>query len=168
VTTPGTVSDDPKDSFSPTGQGVAAIPVTIPAGTTVARFQLFAEDASAGSDLDLYVFKGSTQVGSSGGGTAAEQVTLRNPAAGTDYTVYVHGFATAGNAPSPFKLYDWLVGNTAAGNMAVAAPATATVGGTGTINLTFSGLTAGTKYLGAVAYTGTASSTNPTIVSVTP
>src|SRR5262249_2679395 len=154
---------------SPTGQGVTAIgPLTIPAGTTVARFQLFNEDASPGSDIDLYVYKGTDRVGSSTGGTAAERVTLRGPAAGTDYTVYIHGFATAGNQPSPFKLYSWLVPSSSAGNMTVATPATATIAGTGTINLTFSGLTAGTKYLGAVAYTGTASVADPTIVSITP
>ena len=38
--------------------------------------------------------------------------------------------------------------------MTVAAPTTATIGGTGAINLTFSGLTAATKYLGSVAYGG--------------
>ena len=166
TTNTGTVADDPHDSFSPTGDGVVSFPVTIAAGTTVARFQLFAEDASSGSDLDLYVFKGTTQVGSSTGGTAAEQVTLRDPAPGTDYTVYIHGFATAGGAPSPFKLYTWLLGNTSAGNMTVSTPASATIGGTGTVNLTFAGLAAGTKYLGSVAYTGTASATSPTIVRV--
>jgi hypothetical protein len=52
--------------------------------------------------------------------------------------------------------------------MSVTAPATATNGATGTINLTFSGLTAGTKYLGSVAYGGTAGLPNPTIVRVDP
>jgi subtilisin family serine protease len=165
ATTPGTVSNDPGGSFSPGGPGTVAIPVTIAANTTVARFQLFNEDASPGSDIDLYVFRGTTQVGSSGGGSAAEQVTLRNPAADT-YTVYIHGFATAGGAPSPFKLYTWLLGNTAAGNMSVTAPAAATIATTGTINLAFSGLAAATKYLGSVAYTGDASVTRPTIVRV--
>ena len=50
--------------------------------------------------------------------------------------------------------------------MTVTAPAAAHVGGTGTINLTFSGLTAGTKYLGSVAYGGAAGMPNPTIVRV--
>jgi hypothetical protein len=139
--------------------------VTIPANTTVARFQLFNADVSPGSDIDLYVFRGTTQVGSSGGGSAAEQVTLRNPAADT-YTVYIHGFATAGGTPSPFKLYTWLLGNTAAGNMSVTTPAAATIATTGTINVAFSGLAAATKYLGSVAYTGDASVTRPTIVRV--
>jgi len=52
--------------------------------------------------------------------------------------------------------------------MAVTAPPAATLGVSGTINLTFSGLTSGTKYLGSVAYSGTAGMPNPTIVRVDP
>jgi hypothetical protein len=52
--------------------------------------------------------------------------------------------------------------------MTVAAPATATHGGTGTITLTFSGLTTGTKYLGSVAYSGSVGMPSPTIVRVDP
>jgi subtilisin family serine protease len=165
TTTPGTVSDDPGDSFSPGGPGTVSIPVTIPAGTTYARFQLFNEDASAGSDIDLYVFRGTTQVGASTSGTSAEQVNLVDPPA-DNYTVWIHGFATAGGTPSPFKLYHWLLGSTSAGNMAVSAPAAAVTGASGTINLTFSGLASGTKYLGSVAYAGIAGLPNPTIVRV--
>ena len=106
---------------------------------------------------------GATLVGSSGSGTSAEEVNLLNPAAGT-YTVVVQGWGVAGS--SPFKLHTWLLGSTAAGNMTVSAPASATIGGTGAINLTFSGLTAGTKYLGSVAYSGIAGLPNPTIVRV--
>ena len=50
--------------------------------------------------------------------------------------------------------------------MTVSAPAVATVGGTGTIGLTFSGLSAGTRYLGSVVYGGAAGMPNPTIVRV--
>ena len=67
-----------------------------------------------------------------------------------------------------FTLFKWLLGSTAAGNMTVTAPATAVTGATGTINLSFSGLTAGTKYLGSVAYSGMAGLPNPTIVRVDP
>ena len=52
--------------------------------------------------------------------------------------------------------------------MTVTAPDSATTGGTGTITLDFTGLTAGTKYLGSVAYTGIAGLPNPTIVRVDP
>jgi hypothetical protein len=80
--------------------------------------------------------------------------------------VYVHGWGVPGGS-SPFKLHTWSIGETAAGNMAVSAPATATLGATGTIQLTFSGLAANTRYLGSVAYSGAAGMPNPTIVSVT-
>ena len=67
-----------------------------------------------------------------------------------------------------FTLFKWLLGSTAAGNMTVTAPASAVTGGTGTIDLSFTGLTAGTKYLGSVAYSGVAGLPNPTIVRVDP
>lgn len=141
--------------------------VTVPAGATYARFSLFdANTLPAGSDLDLVVY-GPTNavVGSSGGGTSAEEVNLLNPAPGV-YTVLVDGFAT-GN-PSTFTLFTWVLGSTSAGNMTVSAPASATLGSTGAINLAFSGLTSGTKYLGSVVYGGAAGMPNPTIVVVNP
>ena len=137
--------------------------VVVPAGTTYARFSLFDANTTPGSDLDLYVYRGTTQVGASGGGTSAEEVNLLNPTAAT-YTVYVDGYATAN--PSTFTLFTWVLGSADAGNMTVTAPASAVLGNTGTINLTFSGLLAGTKYLGSVAYGGATGMPNPTIVWV--
>jgi hypothetical protein len=139
--------------------------VSIAAGTTYARFSLFDADVAPGSDIDLCVFFGATQVGGSGSGTSAEEVNLVNPGAG-NYTVVVQGWGVPGS--SPFKLHTWLLGSTAAGNMTVSAPATATTGATGAITLNFSGLTAGTKYLGSVAYSGATGMPNPTIVRVDP
>jgi hypothetical protein len=164
TTTTGSVVDDPGDAFAPGGPGVTAIPVTIPAGTTYARFSLFDANVSPASDIDLYVYKGTTFLGTSQGGTAAEEVNLLNPAAGSDYIVYVHGFAVPGTAN--FTLFSWLLGSAAAGNMSVSAPAAATTGATGAIDLTFSGLAPATKYLGSVSYTGSAGLPNPTIVRV--
>jgi hypothetical protein len=111
------------------------------------------------------VFRGTTLAGSSGSGTSAEEVNLLNPAADT-YTVVVQGWGVVGS--SPFKLHTWLLGSADAGNMTVSAPASAVLGTTGTINLTFSGLAAGTRYLGSVAYGGVAGLPNPTIVRVDP
>ncbi|HEX5838413.1 MAG TPA: S8 family serine peptidase [Anaerolineales bacterium] len=164
VVTPGTVSDDPTDSTcSLTSPNAVQLPVTIAAGTTYARFSLFDADVAPGSDIDLCVFLGATNVGSSGSGTSAEEVNLLNPPAG-NYTVVVQGWGVAGS--SPFKLHTWLLDSAAAGNMTVTAPATAVTGGTGAINLSFSGLAAGTKYLGSVAYGGASGMPNPTIVRV--
>ena len=84
-------------------------------------------------------------VGSSGGGTSAEEVNLLNPAAGT-YTVFVDGYATANPNLHPVHLG----AGYSAGNMTVTAPR-CDPWRTGAINLTFSGLTAGTKYLGSVS-----------------
>ncbi len=162
-TTDGTVADDPTDTFTPGGPGTVAIPITIPAGTTYARFSLFDADVSPASDIDLYVYRGTSLVGSSGGGTSTEEVNLLNPAA-DNYIVYVHGYNVASTAT--FKLYAWLLGSTATGNMTVTAPSTAVTGASGAINLTFSGLATGFKYLGSVAYAGGTGLPNPTIVRV--
>jgi hypothetical protein len=164
VTTAGSVGDDPNNSFAPNGPGTIGFPVTIAAGTTHARFSLFDANVTPPSDIDLYVTNSAgTLVGASGSGTSNEEVNLLNPAAG-NYTVWVHGFAVTGTAN--FTLFQWLLGTAAAGNMMVNAPAATIQGTTGTINLTFSGLAPGTKYMGSVAYGGTAGLPNPTVVRV--
>ncbi|MFL6617832.1 MAG: S8 family serine peptidase, partial [Povalibacter sp.] len=165
VVSDGVVLDDPTDSTcSLTSPNAQLLPVTVPAGTTYARFALFDADVAVGSDIDMCVFNAaSTLVGTSGSGTSAETVNLLNPPAGS-YTVVVQGWGVVGS--SPFKLHSWLLGSSAAGNMTVSAPASGTVGATAAINLGFSGLTSGTKYLGSVAYDGVAGLPNPTIVRV--
>ena len=148
--------------------------VTVPAGSTYARFSLFDANVSPASDLDLVVYRcadpscaAATAVGSSGGGTSAEEVNLSNPTAAT-YLVLVDGYATPNNQPASFTLFTWVLDSTSAGNMTVTAPASATLGATAPINLSFSGLTAGTKYLGSIVYGGAAGMPAPTIVRVDP
>ena len=70
--------------------------VSVPAGTTLARFQTFDRDHPAGTDLDLFVFEAGTAnlVGQSAGGTSEELVDVEDPAAG-DYDVYVYLFGLA-------------------------------------------------------------------------
>jgi len=94
-----------------------------------------------------------------------EEMNLVNPTAGT-YVLAIDGYAT-GN-PTAYKAFVWRLGSTSTGNMAVAAPATATLGATGNVDLTFSGLTPGVRYLGSVAYDGAAGMPSPTIVRVDP
>jgi hypothetical protein len=168
--TPGTVADDPTDSScslaSPNAQ---LIPVTIPAGSTYARYSLFDADVNAGSDIDMCVFQGTTLVGSSGTGTSAEEVNFSFAAPTASpiaLTVVVQGWGVVGS--TPFKLHSWYLGTVNAGNMTVSAPPIATIGGTGAINLAFSGLTVGTKYLGSIVYGGAAGMPSPTIVRVDP
>ncbi|MCX6058577.1 MAG: S8 family serine peptidase [Chloroflexi bacterium] len=170
--TPGIVAQDPDQNFvqsDPTG--TVAIPVTIPVGTTYARFSLFNADVTPGTDMDLYVYLGTSLVGSSGGGTSAEEVNFRFSAPRTtplNLVVYVHGWGIAGGTSSPFKLHAWSLGAAPTGNMTVTAPASATIGVTSPINLAFSGLAPGVKYLGSIVYGGVAGLPVPTIVRVDP
>ena len=165
--TPGTVADDPNNTFTPGGPGTVSFDFVMPAGTTHARFSLFDNftDGNGADDLDIIVYRVSTNtvVAQTGGATSNEQANVLNPAAGETYRVWVHGFDTDG-PDSNFTLFSWLLGNTPAGNMTVAAPASATIGTTGVVNLTFSGLAPATKYMGSVAYTGVTA--NPTVVNV--
>ena len=167
-TSAATVTDDPTNgACSLTTPNAYKEVVAVAAGTTYARFSLFDDFTDGNDDLDMCVFDSANAlVGTSGSGTSAEEVNLVNPAAG-NYTVVVQGWQTDG-PDAQFTLFKWLLDSTAAGNMTVTAPAAATTGGTGTITLDFTGLAAGTKYLGSVAYSGIAGLPNPTIVRVDP
>jgi subtilisin family serine protease len=166
VTASRTVLDDPSDSTCSLSSPNAQIhEIAVPSGTTYARFSLFDAFTDGNDDLDLCVFNAAgTNVGGSGSGTSAEEVNLVNPTAGT-YRVVVQGWGTDG-PDANYTLFSWLLDSTDAGNMTVTAPASATTGATGAISLSFSGLAAGTKYLGSVAYAGADGMPNPTIVRV--
>jgi hypothetical protein len=102
------------------------------------------------SDLDLVVIKGSTVVGS-GGDTANESVQLLNPAAG-DYKVCVIGYAPRGGSAS-YALSSWLVNSASTGgNFKVNVPSSATIGGTASVGMSWSGLATGKRYVGAVNF----------------
>ena len=116
----------------------------------------------------MCVFLGATSVGSSGSGTSAEEVnfSFASPsAAPIDLHRRRAGLGRGRlDAVQAAHLGTW--DGATAGNMTVTAPAAATIGGTGAINLSFSGLAAGTKYLGSVVYGGAAGMPSPTIVRV--
>jgi hypothetical protein len=166
ATARGLIPADKRTGSVATGGQVDFV-VTVPAGTTYARFSLFNSEVSQPSDLDLEVrgpAPSTALVGSSGGGTTNEEVNILNLAPG-DYTVRVVGFAVPVGSAN-FTLFDWALGSTAAGNMTVTGPASAVVGTTSPISLAFSGLAPATKYLGSVVYAGIAGLPNPTIVRV--
>lgn len=162
--TSGTVADDPSDGPCnlSTPNAVQTL-VTVPAGTTVARFALFDADVKPGSDLDLCVFRTGTPVGESLSATSTETVSLVDPAPGS-YTVVVQGWSVAGT--TLFKLHTWLLGSAPAGNMTVTAPAAAVQGQAGPIGIATTGLDAGKRYLGSVAYGGAPGLPAPTIVRI--
>jgi subtilisin family serine protease len=134
--------------------GVNLHPVTIPAGTLLARFSLFDADttgaASGTSDLDLVLMRGNTVVVSSGSDTSNESVQVVAPAAG-EYSVCVVGYHPAGGQAT-YALSSWVVQPSVAGNFKVNMPSSATIGGTASVGMSWSGLAVGKRHLGAVNY----------------
>ncbi|MBC8022430.1 MAG: S8 family peptidase [Burkholderiales bacterium] len=163
----GSVGDDPTDAFVRGGPGTVEIPVTIPSGTTVARFALFDTDVDGAHDLDLYIYQGATLVGVSAGGTSNEAVTFAAAGAfGTlPLTVVVHGFETAA-AVANFKLFTWYAGAPAGNMAATGTPSTVTKNSTGSVSVTFSGLAPATRYVGGVLHRNGTASLATTVVTV--
>ncbi|MCB0032721.1 MAG: S8 family serine peptidase, partial [Anaerolineales bacterium] len=170
-TTAGSVVDDPSNDINTalgTGVGVTFEVVVIPAGTAYTRISLFDDYTDGNDDLDLYVFgpqsAGFPFVAGSGSGTSAEEVNLTFPAAGV-YLVAVHGWQTDG-ADANYTLFDWSVSATPGGSLSVSAPASATLGSTEPVDVSWSGLAADTKYLGAVSHSDGGGLIGLTVVSV--
>jgi hypothetical protein len=157
---------DPNQAFSPADPaGTFRRDVVVPNGALF-RAGIY-EDAitPAGTDLDLFVYLGSSRIGASADGDSNEEVTLRNTTGMTvTLSTYVHGFDTHGPA-ADLTLFDWVVGSASAGNVTLTAPATAATGATLPVSASFSGLAAATRYFGAVEY-DTPSGTSRTLVSV--
>ncbi len=150
-----TVAQDPDQTFSRTDPtGTFKHTVVVPPNTTF-RAGVY-EDAitPTGTDLDMYVYNGTAQVGSSADGDSNEEVTLRTGASGVTLDVFVHGWSTNGPSAS-VTLFTWLA-NSSVGNTTISGVAPA-VPGIQTHTATFNGLVANTRYLGEVRYSdGTA------------
>jgi subtilisin family serine protease len=141
----------------------------VPAGAKLTRFSTYADDYPAGTDIDLYVFQvnGNTLVNRwlSNGATSDESVEV-GPG---NYLVYVVQHATAPTVnEQDVKLYAHLVDGTNAGNFSVTPASQAvTVGREVTFTVNWSGLTAGTRYLGVIEYgDGVVATGDKTVVSV--
>ncbi len=163
--TNGTIDQDPDQTFpsADDGSGVDKIPFTL-SGVALAKWSLFLPGAD---DLDLYLLGPSGNIiAASGNGGTDEQITLTHPADGT-YTMVVHGWAV-GTPGTAYDLQSWLVPSTTGGSLQVTSgsPVTAVIGGTTTVGLAWSGLTAGTSYLGTVSHEIDGSTVATTVVSV--
>jgi hypothetical protein len=166
--TTGTINQDPDQTYPSAddvaGGGVDLIPFTL-SGVSLAKWSLV---LPGDTDLDLYLLgPGGAVVASSTNGGTNEQITLTNPPDG-NYTIVVHGWAV----PAPNTAYDlrsWLVPSATGGSLQVTSgsPLTAVVGGSTTLGLAWSGLTAGTDYLGTVTHEIGGSIVATTVVSVT-
>lgn len=172
VATPGTVSQDPDQTFDPgdVGNGATAHSFDL-TGVKLWRVTLKDEDLSRPGtdvDLDLYLYgPDGTEVASSGAGGTDELIELRDPAPGV-YTLYVHGWGV-GAEPVGYTLRSWAVSAQAnSGTLELTdVPSTATLGGTGTVGYSWSGVPAGAKGLGLLEYEGPGGVIGHTIVDVT-
>ena len=168
-----TVSDDPTDNFDTDhpadNQGITTHDIVVPAGTSVLRVSMFDPETDGADDIDLYLYRVNpdstlTFVGVSGSGTSAEQIQLSNPTAAT-YRLFVHGWQTDG-PDANYSVHAWALGTSDAGNMTATGPSAATTGGTGTVNLSWSGLAAGQKYFGTILYQDGATTHATTFVRI--
>jgi subtilisin family serine protease len=166
TTFPEVVAQDPDQTFNPADPtGTVHEDIVVPAGLKLLRVGIDEGFITpSGTDLDVYVYRGGTRVGQAADGDSNEMVTFTDPPAGT-YTVYVHGFNTNGPSAS-LTLFSWQLTSANAGNMNVPGPVSTTIGGTVPVNLSFTGLTAGTWYLGQTIYNDGTNDIGSTIVNV--
>lgn len=156
-------------AFDPADPRNVKQPFTVPAGTTLTRVELRANDP-VNDDLDLFIQRVSDGaiVASAASGAANEQYTSFTLPAGA-YVLHVQAWAVAGGAATTtFGVRTFTVPDTSAGNLAVnPASQPVTTGQTVQFGLTPSGLAAGTPYLGWVGFYNTADNTRAarTIVS---
>jgi subtilisin family serine protease len=161
------IEQDPDQTYpsADDGAGVVSIPFTL-SGVGVAKWALTMPDPT---DLDIYLFGPSgSLVGASTNGGTNESITLTAPADGT-YTMVVHGWAV-GATPLEFDLRSWLVPTAGGGGsltVTSGASIAATIGGTHTVGIAWSGLTAGEEYLGTVTHRNGTTVIGRTTVAVT-
>ncbi|WP_309102989.1 S8 family serine peptidase [Microbacterium sp.] len=143
--------------------------VTVPEGTTLSRFDLDSSD-DEGSDLDLTVYRVVSpddlryyQVWQSATGSADEQVTIDAPVAGT-YLVVANMYATSGPMTWDMTYANVLPGGEGAFT-ATPNPIDATRGEKTSYELSWTGLTAGDRYLGVVQYADSAVRTVVTVAT---
>jgi hypothetical protein len=135
------------------GSGVRVTPVTVPAGTLVAQFELFDRDTEGGgqgADLDMALLNpAGNLVAYSGNGGANESIAVNAPAAGT-YKLCVVGYASTNKVSTNYTLSSAVVTSTdKGGNFKVLLPAKVYAGSTATLSAAWSGLAAGKRFLGA-------------------
>lgn len=158
------ISQDPDQTYpssddSPAGVHKIAFPV---AGAAFVRWEMV---IPGDDDIDLYLENSAgTIIAASTNGGTDESIELTLPADDT-YTMVVHGWSVP-NAPLAYSLNFWDVPLTSGGSLMVdAAPTSATVGNTETVEVSWSGLAPG-KHLGAVSHTGDSGLIGLTLIEV--
>jgi subtilisin family serine protease len=170
----GFVDDDATNNFTfREGSGVTMHLLNVPANQLLLRVALFDEHTDGQDDLDLFLFycqnDQCSQLAESDGVTSDEKIDLPLPQAGS-YAVLVHGFETdqiVGGPGANYSLFTWSIGlNDAVGNLVVAGPAAVGNGDNVDLQLQWSGLEPGSRYLGAISHTTPDGLYDVTVVNV--
>jgi subtilisin family serine protease len=135
------------------GPGVKAVTLAIPNNTMIARFELTDRDTAGGSadDLDLALLsQQDTLIGYSGHEGSNESITLMAPPMGV-VKVCVVGYRLKNGASTSYTLsYATAIPNDTKGKLIFGLPATVQLGGTANVNVGWSGLEQGKRYLGGM------------------
>jgi hypothetical protein len=159
------VLQDPDQNFDP-DDGFSNLHQFTLSGAAFFRVAIPPEATEANADLDVYVYdpNGDLVASSTKGGTD-EQVDIFEPEDGT-WSVYVHGWSTPGG-DSDYDMYSWVVSASPGGNLTIdSAPSSATIATTGTIDVSWTGATAGQWHLGAVSHSRGSELLGLTLVNV--
>jgi subtilisin family serine protease len=161
------VVQDPDQSFNP-NDGYSNLHQFNLSGAAYFRIAMPPESVADPDaiDLDIYVYDpNGVQVASSTSGGTDELVDILLPMDGT-WSVYVHGWQTAGPS-ADYDMYSWVISATPGGNLSVdSAPTSAALATTGTVDVSWTGATAGQWHLGAVSHTGDVGLMGLTLVNV--
>ncbi|MHA7180016.1 S8 family serine peptidase [Arthrobacter sp. MDB2-24] len=134
--------------------------VTVPAGTSVAKFSVLSDDPSA--DFDMAVVRPNGTVTQVATADASETITIPNPAAGT-YRIIANLYASTDNAPTTGTI-DAVILKSGENNATLTPnPLVLANGSTGAVTLAWTGLTPG-SYVGRVTYAGSSAVTYVTVV----
>ncbi len=160
----GSVGQDPDQTYTPNevSPGVVYVPFPL-TDAAFARIELIIPGPD---DIDLFLedSAGNVVAQSTAGGTN-ELIELTLPA-NDDYRLVVHGWSVP-SAPLAFDVSTWVVPLASGGSLSVDnAPAAAAIAESGTVDVSWSGLTAGGRYLGAVSHSDAAGLLGLTLVEV--
>jgi hypothetical protein len=163
--TSDSVVQDPDQEFDPI-DGFSNLHQFTLSGAAHLRIAMPPDATEPDADLDIFVFdpNGDSSATSTSGGTN-ELIDIALPMDGT-WSVYVHGWSTPGG-DSDYDMYTWIISATPGGNLTIdSAPVSAALGETETLELSWTGATAGQWHLGAVSHTGDVGLMGLTLVEV--
>ncbi|HSG42695.1 MAG TPA: S8 family serine peptidase [Anaerolineales bacterium] len=146
------VVQDPDQTFNP-NDGFSNLHQFNLSGAAYFRIAMPPESVTDPAiDLDIFVYDpNGVQVASSTSGATNELIDIALPMDGT-WSVFVHGWQTAGPSAA-YNMYSWVVSATPGGNMTIdSAPASALIGSTAAVDVSWTGATAGQWHLGAVSH----------------